>query len=206
VVGRTGSGKSTTILSLLRLLQTHEGTIKIDGTDIYALDLQTLRSGFSVILQDHFLFSGTVRENIDPRREFKDEEIIQALESCGLWENIRTRSGLDTVIEEGGGNFSAGEKQLMNISRTLLNPRPIVLVDEATASIDLKSDDMLQKVLKEQLQHSTIITIAHRIDTIISSDRILVLDKGRIVELDSPQNLLKRTSTFGELYKEYQNK
>jgi ATP-binding cassette, subfamily C (CFTR/MRP), member 1 len=94
----------------------------------------------------------------------------------------------------------------MNISRTLLNPRPVVLVDEATASIDLKSDDMLQKVLKEQLQYSTIITIAHRIDTIISSDSILVLDKGRIVELDSPQNLLKRNSVFGELYKEYQNK
>jgi ABC-type multidrug transport system fused ATPase/permease subunit len=94
VVGRTGSGKSTAILSLLRLLQSHEGRIEVDGTDVFALDLQTLRSGFSVILQEHFLFSGTVRENVDPRKEFSDGEIIDALESCGLWESVRSRDGL----------------------------------------------------------------------------------------------------------------
>lgn len=99
---------------------------------------------------------------------------------------MKSRHGLDTVVEESGNNFSAGEKQLINISRTLLNPKKIVLVDEATASIDYQSDEMLQKVIKKELKESTMFTIAHRIETILSSDRIMVLDKGKIIELDSP--------------------
>ncbi|XP_031505872.1 uncharacterized protein LOC116268300 [Nymphaea colorata] len=178
VVGRTGSGKSTTLLSLLRILEAHSGRILVDGTDISALDLQSLRAGFNVILQDSFLFTGT----------YEDQSIIRALELCGLWEAVRARNGLATVIEEGGDNFSAGEKQLINISRTLLNPKRIVLIDEATASIDSRADRLVQRVISEQLSASTIITIAHRIDTILSSDRIIVLDKGKIVELDAPMN------------------
>lgn len=203
VVGRTGSGKSTTIMSLLRMLQTHSGNITIDGKDIYARDLQSLRAGFSVILQEHFLFSGTVRENIDPLDVFADSDIIAALQRCGLWESLNSRNGLLTSVEEGGDNFSGGERQLINIARTLLDPKKVVLVDEATASIDYKSDEMLQKVIRDQFASCTVITIAHRITTILTSDRILVLDKGRIVELDSPQNLLKDpNSTFFKLYKE----
>ncbi|XP_031505870.1 uncharacterized protein LOC116268297 [Nymphaea colorata] len=196
VVGRTGSGKSTTLLSLLRILEAHSGRILIDGTDISALDLQSLRAGFNVILQDSFLFTGTVRE-------FEEQSIIRALELCGLWEAVRARNGLATVIEEGGDNFSAGEKQLINISRTLLNPKRIVLIDEATASIDSRTDRLVQRVISEQLSASTIITIAHRIDTILSSDRIIVLDKGKIVELDAPHELLKNPdSHFRKLYEE----
>lgn len=100
---------------------------------------------------------------------------------------MKSREGLTTVIEEGGDNFSAGEKQLINISRTLLNPKQILLIDEATASIDAKTDRLVQRVISEQFSRSTVITIAHRIETILSADRVIVLDKGRIVELDSPQ-------------------
>jgi ATP-binding cassette subfamily C (CFTR/MRP) protein 1 len=108
-------------------------------------------------------------------------------------------------VEEGGANFSGGERQLINIARTLLDPKKVVLVDEATASIDFKSDEMLQKVIRDQFAACTVITIAHRITTILSSDRILVLDKGHILELDSPSNLLKDpNSTFFKLYKESQ--
>lgn len=206
VVGRTGSGKSTTILSLLRILQTHEGDIEIDGTSLYSLDIQSVRAGFSVILQEHFLFSGTVRDNIDPLHVMKDQDIEKVLDACGIWESLKTREGLDTVVEEGGQNFSAGEKQLINISRTLLNPRKIVLVDEATASIDFGTDALLQRVIKDRLKDSTMITIAHRIDTILTSDRILVLDKGKIAELETPKALLETpTSIFSKLYEEFKN-
>lgn len=146
-------------------------------------------------------------QNIDPRGEFSDEEVRRALELCGLWESVRSRGGLLSAIEEGGENFSAGEKQLINISRTLLNPRRIVLIDEATASIDFESDAMLQRVMKEQLRASTILTIAHRIETILSSDRVMVLDRGSILELDSPQRLLQNSdSLFRKLYKQSQNR
>ena len=129
------------------------------------------------------------------------------LELCGLSESIKSRNGLDTVVEEGGRNFSAGEKQLINISRTPLTPKKIVLVDEATASIDYNSDAMLQKIIREQLKDSTMFTIAHRIDTILSSDRIMVLDKGAILELDTPQALLQRQdSIFRKLYTQSHNR
>ena len=99
VVGRTGSGKSATILSLLRILQTHEGDIEIDGTSLYALDIQSVRAGFSVILQEHFLFSGPVRDNIDPLHELQDKDIQEVLETCGIWESLQAREGLDTLVE-----------------------------------------------------------------------------------------------------------
>ena len=99
VVVRTGSGKSTTILSLLRILQTHEGDIEIDGTSLYALDIQSVRAGFSVILQEHFLFSGPVRDNIDPLHELQDKDIQEVLDTCGIWESLQAREGLDTLVE-----------------------------------------------------------------------------------------------------------
>ena len=122
---------------------------------------------------------------------------------CGIWEIFEQKEGLDTEISEGGDNLSSGEKQLVNITRSLINPKKIVLIDEATASIDIKTDELIQSVMRKQFANRTVLTIAHRINTVIDSDRILVLERGQIAELDSPKNLLKNPdSIFTKLYNE----
>jgi ABC-type multidrug transport system fused ATPase/permease subunit len=136
IVGRTGSGKSTMMLGLLRILEASGGRIVIDGKDISQLSLEVLRSNINIILQDHFMFTGTVKENVDPTRHHSDKEIEEALKLCGIWETFAEKEGVYTQVTEGGENLSAGEKQLLNITRSLLNPKRIVLIDEATASID----------------------------------------------------------------------
>ena len=143
-------------------------------------------------MQDHFLFTGTLRDNVDPTHAHSDSQIISALRLCGVWEEFEKREGLSSAVEEGGNNLSSGEKQLINISRSLLNPKRIVLIDEATASIDLDTDAQSQKVIRKHFADKTVLTIAHRINTVVDSDRILVLNKGKIAEFDSPQNLLKK--------------
>jgi ABC-type multidrug transport system fused ATPase/permease subunit len=155
----------------------------------------------NIILQDHFLFTGTVRENVDPTNFYSDERVKNALQQCGIWEEMEKREGLGTEITEGGNNLSSGEKQLINIARSLLSPKRIVLIDEATASIDPETDKMIQKVMKEVFSKQTVLTIAHRIHTVIGSDRILVMEKGTIAEFDTPANLLRRkNSLFAKLY------
>jgi len=137
IVGRTGSGKSSMMLGLLRIIEASAGKIVIDGIDIASLSLEQLRSNINIILQEHFLFTGTIRDNVDPTHSHSDQQIIEALRLCGVWEDFEKADGLNSWVEEGGNNLSAGEKQLINISRSLLNPKRIVLIDEATASIDL---------------------------------------------------------------------
>jgi ABC-type multidrug transport system fused ATPase/permease subunit len=153
-------------------------------------------------LQDHFLFTGSLRDNVDPTHSHSDSQVIAALRLCGVWEEFERREGLNTAVEEGGNNLSSGEKQLINIARSLLSPKRIVLIDEATASIDLETDAQIQKVIRQHFADKTVLTIAHRINTVVDSDRILVLNKGRIAEFDSPSNLLKNEdSLFYQLYK-----
>jgi ATP-binding cassette, subfamily C (CFTR/MRP), member 1 len=202
IVGRTGSGKSTMMLGLLRILEASGGSIEIDGMDISKLSLEELRSNVNIILQDHFMFSGTVRENIDPTGSHTDEQVIEALKLTGIWTQFADKEGVNSEVAEGGENLSSGEKQLLNISRSLLSPKRIVLIDEATASIDIETDVLIQKVIKRQFADKTVLTIAHRINTVVESDRILVLNKGQIAEFDSPENLLQReNSLFAKLYK-----
>ena len=191
------------MLGLLRILEAAEGRIVIDGKDISKLSLEELRSNINIILQDHFMFTGTVRENVDPTGVHSDQQIEEALKLCGIWDAFKDKEGVSTMVTEGGDNLSAGEKQLLNITRSLLNPKRIVLIDEATASIDFETDSHIQKVIKSQFADKTVLTIAHRINTVVNSDRILVLSKGEIAEFDSPQRLLERSdSVFARLYKE----
>jgi ABC-type multidrug transport system fused ATPase/permease subunit len=191
------------MLGLLRILEAAEGRIVIDGKDISKLSLEELRSNINIILQDHFMFTGTVRENVDPTGAHSDQQIEEALKLCGIWDTFKDKEGVSTMVTEGGDNLSAGEKQLLNITRSLLNPKRIVLIDEATASIDFETDALIQKVIKKQFADKTVLTIAHRINTVVNSDRILVLSKGEIAEFDSPQRLLERSdSVFARLYKE----
>jgi len=179
------------MLGLLRIIEASAGKIVIDGIDIASLSLEQLRSNINIILQEHFLFTGTIRDNVDPTHSHSDHQIIEALRLCGVWEDFEKAEGLNSWVEEGGNNLSSGEKQLINISRSLLNPKRVVLIDEATASIDLETDSLIQKVIRKQFADKTVLTIAHRINTVVDSDRILVLNKGKVAEFDTPQNLLK---------------
>mgnify|MGYP000492377471 CR=1 FL=1 len=202
IVGRTGSGKSSMMLGLLRILEASAGRIVIDGKDISKLSLEELRSNINIILQDHFMFTGTVKENVDPTGAHTDAQVEEALKLCGIWDSFKEQDGVNTMVVEGGDNLSAGEKQLLNITRSLLNPKRVVLIDEATASIDFETDNIIQKVIKKQFADKTVLTIAHRINTVVGSDRILVLSKGEIQEFDRPEVLLNReTSHFAKLYK-----
>lgn len=208
VVGRTGSGKSTLTLGLLRILELAnepEGKIIIDGKLAGELDLHCLRRNITMIPQDPVLFSGSLRSNIDPFDEYKDEDIIEGLKKVQIWEGLKDGENQEFAsdseklymkILDGGSNFSLGQKQLICICRAIIRKSKILLMDEATASIDEKTDHLIQKMIKKEFKDTTVITIAHRLNTIIQYDRIMVLDKGTIVEFDTPLNLLERDDSF----------
>ena len=203
IVGRTGSGKSTITLCLFRILEATEGRIMIDDVDISSIGLDKLRNNLTIIPQDPALMEGTLRYNIDPLDKCSDNDIIRIMEKIGFDYIIkRNNQGLQQEIAEGGSNLSVGEKQLICITRAILRKSKIIIMDEATASIDYKTEEMIQKAISDLLNDSTFITIAHRIKTIINYDKILVLSNGEIVEYDTPQNLLDKKGLFYQLYKE----
>lgn len=200
IVGRTGGGKSSLIVSLMRLVESASGCIRIDGMDISQVQLQDLRSYISVIPQDPVLFSGSVRTNVDPFRDYTDSDIMTSLNRAHLHGKI---TSLDQEVSEGGTNFSIGERQLICIARALLRKSKIILLDEATASIDVKTDALIQESIKTEFSDCTCLTIAHRINTVMDSDRVLVMDAGRVAELDTVDNLLKSEGIFAGLVNEW---
>jgi ABC-type multidrug transport system fused ATPase/permease subunit len=198
IVGRTGAGKSSVTLSLFRIVEAVEGSITIDGIDISTLGLTELRSRITIIPQDPFLFGASIRSNLDPFDKYTDADIWEALESASLKSYIQTLpEGLSTVIDNGGENMSLGQRQLMSLARAMLakNTR-ILCLDEATAAIDIETDNAIQRALRRGFPNCTVLTIAHRINTIMDSDRILVLDKGRVAEFDSPKTLLQNKESI----------
>ena len=201
VVGRTGSGKSTLCLCLFRLLEADKGKINIDDIDISSIGLEMLRKNLTIIPQEPTLIEGTLRENVDPTEIYSDEKIIEVLKEVELDDFLEGKN-LEYKIENNGNNISIGEKQLICIARALIKKSKIILMDEATANIDYKTETFLQNSINKELKDCTVITIAHRIKTIINYDRILVLNNGEIVEFDSPQNLLDKKGLFYQLYKE----
>nr|DAD30653.1 TPA_asm: hypothetical protein HUJ06_009504 [Nelumbo nucifera] len=205
VVGRTGSGKSTLIQALFRVMEPSEGSILIDGVDICKVGLQDLRSRLGIIPQDPTLFQGTIRTNLDPLQQHSDPEIWEALDKCRLGEIARQDQRLlDAPVADDGGNWSVGQRQLVCLARVLLKKRRIMVLDEATASVDTETDNVIQKTIREDTSSCTVITIAHRIPTVIDNDLVLVLDEGKIVEYDSPTQLLKNdSSAFSKLVMEF---
>ncbi|KAK4518579.1 uncharacterized protein ATC70_008798 [Mucor velutinosus] len=219
VVGRTGSGKSTLALSFFRFIEASQGSIVIDNIDIKDLGTEDLRSSLTIIPQDPTLFSGCLRSNMDPFDQFTDQDIFTALRRVHLLpteegdnsaETIAAGSTLDEVnanvfkdlttnVTEGGKNFSQGQRQLLCLARALLKRSRIVLMDEATASVDFKTDRAIQKTIATEFADSTILCIAHRLHTVIEYDRILVLDQGQILEFDSPLTLI--TNPESSFYK-----
>eukprot|EP01017_Pseudomicrothorax_dubius_P035470 TRINITY_DN496_c0_g1_i3.p1 TRINITY_DN496_c0_g1~~TRINITY_DN496_c0_g1_i3.p1 ORF type:complete len:447 (-),score=67.82 TRINITY_DN496_c0_g1_i3:120-1460(-) len=206
VVGRTGAGKSSVILSLLRLIDTTGGEVTIDGVPHTSTSLKLLRQSITVIPQEPYCFNGTLRENLDPLSVYPDSKLLWAISEVGLTQTIEGRGGLGMEIKENGGNLSAGEKQLLSIARALLKKSKLVLLDEATSSIDPTTEEVVQKAIKRNFGDSTMLVIAHRLNTIMHSDRILVLANGRIAEYDSPEKLRSISSSiFAKLISEIDN-
>uniref|UniRef100_A0A1B6IAS6 ABC transporter domain-containing protein n=2 Tax=Homalodisca liturata TaxID=320908 RepID=A0A1B6IAS6_9HEMI len=197
IVGRTGAGKSSLTLCLFRIIEAAGGQIKIDGIDISKIGLGDLRSKLTIIPQDPVLFCGTLRMNLDPFGTYSDSDVWRALQLAHLGDFMRTLTlGLQHPINEGGENLSVGQRQLVCLARALLRKTKLLILDEATAAVDLETDDLIQATIRREFRECTVLTIAHRLNTIMDSDRVLVLDKGLIKEFDSPQNLLKSSSTI----------
>ncbi|XP_075739371.1 multidrug resistance protein mrp-7-like [Rhipicephalus microplus] len=198
VVGRTGAGKSTLVLALLRIIQRTSGSITIDGIDIGNVPLKKLRSAVAVIPQDPSLFCGTLRENLDPQGSKSDTELWCALRKVGLEEFTKSnQGGLSLLIAEKGENLSAGQRQLVSFARALLRGTRILVLDEATSQLDQDTDHRVQTTLRECFSHCTLITVAHRIDTILDYDRVVVMEDGRVLEYGPVYDLMAdQRSTF----------
>ncbi|CDK24836.1 unnamed protein product [Kuraishia capsulata CBS 1993] len=216
VVGRTGAGKSTLALALFRLIEPADGHVEVDHLNTGNLKLFDLRRKLSIIPQDSQAIGGTVRMNLDPLGQYTDDQLWSALEMAHLKEHVMQMTttnkpddthefpqnsvGLDAKVAEGGSNFSVGQRQLLCLARALLNPSKILLLDEATAAVDVQTDRIVQETIRSSFKDRTIITIAHRLDTVMDSDKIVVLETGEVKEFDSPSSLLKdKTSKFYKL-------
>jgi len=203
LVGYTGAGKSTFVKLLSRFYDPTEGEIKIDGFNLKNLKIKSFREKLGIVLQDNFLFSGTIKENIRyGKLEARDEEIIEAAKKVKAHEFIMEfENGYDTIVGERGSRLSEGQKQLIAFARALIADPPILILDEATSSIDPYSEFLIQQALETLLKGRTSISIAHRLSTIINSDRIIVLDKGQIIEQGSHQELVENDGFYNHLYR-----
>lgn len=201
IVGRSGAGKSSLLLALFRTLEATTGTIEIDGIDISKIHLSELRTRLCVIPQDPIVFEGTIRSNLDPMQIHDDTEIWTALCHARLKPVVDSLpGGLDAYIAEDGSNLSQGQRQLISLARAILSRARILVLDEATASLDMQTDRYIQETLRSDLfSNHTIVAIAHRLESVMDYDRILVMDGGEVAEFDTPQNLIERRGMFWEL-------
>uniref|UniRef100_A0A3Q2YDD4 ATP binding cassette subfamily C member 2 n=1 Tax=Hippocampus comes TaxID=109280 RepID=A0A3Q2YDD4_HIPCM len=203
IVGRTGAGKSSLTNCLFRIIEAAEGRILIDGVDISKIGLHDLRNNLTIIPQDPVLFSGTLRMNLDPFDRSSDEDLWKVLELSHLKEFVAgLPEGLQHEVAEGGENLSVGQRQLLCLARALLRKSRILILDEATAAVDLETDNLIQTTIRKEFAHCTVLTIAHRLHSIMDSSRVMVLDAGRIVEFDSPNNLLEKQGHFYAMAKD----
>ncbi|KAH7349425.1 metal resistance protein YCF1 [Plectosphaerella cucumerina] len=204
VVGRTGAGKSSLTLALFRIIEPASGHIGIDDINTSSIGLLDLRRRLAIIPQDAALFEGSIRDNLDPGGIHDDTELWSVLEHARLKDHVSSMDGgLEAKVNEGGSNLSQGQRQLVSLARAMLTPSNILVLDEATAAVDVQTDALLQQTLRSPLfANRTIITVAHRINTIMDSDRVVVLDKGEVVEFDTPKALLKKQGIFHGLVKQ----
>ncbi|KAI0718208.1 multidrug resistance-associated ABC transporter [Cerioporus squamosus] len=210
IVGRTGAGKSSLLQALFRIVNVQKGRIEIDGRNIADIGLDVLRGRLALVPQDSVLFQGTLRDNLDPQRTRTDAEIIDALRRAGLLPKdgpvdptVEAKFSLDSTVGDEGSNYSAGEKQLLALCRALVRNSRIIVLDEATSNVDVETDSKVQRTIQTEFASSTLLCIAHRLNTIVYYDRVLVMDAGKVVEFDTPLNLFdKEDSVFRSLCNE----
>ncbi|CDQ80784.1 unnamed protein product [Oncorhynchus mykiss] len=203
IVGRTGAGKSSLALGIFRILEAAKGAIYIDGVNIAEIGLHDLRSRITIIPQDPVLFSGSLRMNLDPFDTYTDEEIWSSLELAHLKNFVSNLPDkLNYECSEGGENLSLGQRQLVCLARALLRKTKILVLDEATAAVDLETDTLIQSTIRQQFEDCTVLTIAHRLNTIMDYTRVIVMDKGHISEMDSPTNLISNRGQFYRMCRE----
>ncbi|XP_037300743.1 multidrug resistance-associated protein 4-like [Manduca sexta] len=199
IVGRTGAGKSSLISAMFRFAYL-DGTISIDGLDTSLVSKQGLRSKISIIPQEPVLFSATIRYNLDPFNIYSDDDLWRALEQVDMKSAVPS---LDFKVTEGGANFSVGQRQLMCLARAVLRSNKILIMDEATANVDPQTDNFIQQTIRRQFASCTVLTIAHRLNTIMDSDRVLVMNTGQVAEYDHPYILLSDpNSQFSSMVRE----
>ena len=212
VIGRTGSGKSSLTLSLFRIIEAFEGKIVIDGYDIHDVPLKKLRRSISIVPQEPFLLEGTLKTNLDPLNLYSESEIDDILNNVKLYEMLEhdkankdtVLNGINTEIKEYGNNLSFGCRQLLCVARAILRKSKVIILDEATSSVDQKTEDIITNAVDNMFKDSTVITIAHRISTVKSCDRVIVMDDGQIIEVGKPDELIKDVnSKFYKLYFQY---
>lgn len=211
IVGRTGSGKSSLTLALFRFLQVRKGSIEIDGVDLASLKLHDVRSRIAIIPQDPVLFSGTLRSNLDPSDEHTDVALLEVLARVSPTQ-VSSREGsqhrnnifknLQSTISRGGANLSQGEKQLICLARAILTQPKILVLDEATSAVDMETDALIQRSIREEFSNSTVLVVAHRLSTVADFDKILVMCDGNLVEYDEPRVLAQRKGPFWEMLRE----
>jgi ABC-type multidrug transport system fused ATPase/permease subunit len=201
VVGRTGSGKSTLIMALYRMGFVTGGGIFIDGVNINRIPLVQLRGALSIVPQESQLFIGSVRTNLDPSCSLSDSELMQALSRVQMSDAVVAMGGLDAAISENGSNMSAGQRQLLCVARAILKRPKILLIDEATASVDSSTDEKLQVIIRKEFADCTTLTIAHRLHTIADSDMLIVLDAGCVSQFGSVEECSK-SGIYRSLLKE----
>ena len=192
IVGRTGAGKSSILVVLLRMAELSHGSIVIDGVDISKIGLHDLRSRVGIIPQEPTLFTGTIRTNLDPFAQYTNEDLWRVLRQAQLVEFVERDGGLEAPVTEDGGNYSLGQRQLLCMARALLRRPKILLMDEATASVDMENDVLIQETVRKEFENSTVLTIAHRLHTVADSDVVMVLEKGKLAEMDKPEKLVAR--------------
>jgi ATP-binding cassette, subfamily C (CFTR/MRP), member 1 len=193
------SGKSSLVATILRLLEIDNGSLIIDGLDVATIKRNAIRERLVVIPQDPLILSGSLRFNVDPTGMKSDSDIARVLDRVGLWGILQERGGLELEIT--AASLSKGQYQLLALARALLKRGKIILLDEATSNVDGQTDTMMQQVIREEFRDCTVLTVAHRINTIIDLDLIVVMDEGRIVETGKAEELLKRKGMFSKLVK-----
>ena len=212
IIGRTGSGKSSLTLSLFRIIEAYKGSIYIDDVNISNVPLKQLRRSISIVPQEPFLLEGTLKTNLDPLNLYSDDEINEVLTNVKLYEmlehdsaNDQTKlNGLNTEIKEYGNNLSFGCRQLLCVARAILRKSKVIILDEATSSVDQKTEDIISNAVDNMFKDSTVLIIAHRINTVKKCDRIIVMDEGQIVEVGKPDELIENPdSKFYSLYYQY---
>ena len=183
-------------MALFRITEIFAGTIRLDGIDLSKIGLDDVRKNVSIIPQDPVLFAGTIRSNLDPFSDYRDFELDAALEKVHMLDFVRAqKDGLAHEVKEGGANLSVGQRQLLCMARALLRRAKVIVMDEATASVDMETDALIQSTIREQFKDSTVLTIAHRLATVMACDRVMVLGEGRVLEMGDPKALSADSSS-----------